>query len=347
MTTIATREQDHYRSGLEDRQRSVTPPMPRNMMLDLTNGCNHACIFCSSPHQRRKRKIMDDALVERILAEAAAAGVEEVGFYNAGDPFVHKGLPHFVRFAKERGFRYVYLSSNGALAIPERAKAVIDAGLDSIKFSINAGSRETYRMIHGHDDWDKVIANLRFLSEYRKTSGRSFLLAVTYVIVKQNADEVELLRREIGHLVDEVSASPFHTQMGQMLEAERHLAVSTYDPWRKEPGAVCTNPFKRLHVTSEGYLALCCVDYQNYLAVEDLNRVSLADAWNGAAFQEQRRRHLTGNLEGTLCSRCWHGGQEALSPINPALAETVDFDEVERGQLNLIQSRLKGKDLDP
>ena len=38
-------------------------------------------------------------------------------------------------------------------------------------------------------------------------------------------------------------------------------------------------PFNRIHVTWEGYLTLCCVDYQNYLIVEDLNKISLWDAY--------------------------------------------------------------------
>lgn len=50
----------------------------------------------------------------------------------------------------------MYLTSNGSLATPERIRAVIDAGLDSLKFSVNAPQRKLYAFIHGHDDFDKV-----------------------------------------------------------------------------------------------------------------------------------------------------------------------------------------------
>lgn len=43
--------------------------------------------------------------------------------------------------------------------------------------------------------------------------------------------------------------------------------------------------------TCEGYLTLCCVDYQNYLAVADLNTESLNEAWNNAYARELRRKN--------------------------------------------------------
>ena len=43
----------------------------------------------------------------------------------------------------------------------------IDAGLDSIKFSINAGSRATYALIHGKDDFERVSEHLAWISDWR------------------------------------------------------------------------------------------------------------------------------------------------------------------------------------
>ena len=48
-------------------------------------------------------------------------------------------------------------------------KIAIDNGLDSIKFSIHGGTKDTYKKIHGKDDFDRVIKNLIWVDEYRKT----------------------------------------------------------------------------------------------------------------------------------------------------------------------------------
>ena len=60
---------------------------------------------------------------------------------------------------------------------------------------------------------------------------------------------------------------------------------------------ICMVPFNRLHVTCEGFLTACCVDYQNYLTVADLNLVSVKEAWSSKEFVELRKKHLSGNLK--------------------------------------------------
>jgi len=87
-----------------------------------------------------KRKVgqMKPEMVESALRQAYELGTREVGFYATGEPFIVKELPEYIKMAKDIGYTYTYLTSNGSLAIPEKIRAVIDAGLDSIKFSINA-----------------------------------------------------------------------------------------------------------------------------------------------------------------------------------------------------------------
>lgn len=37
----------------------------------------------------------------------------------------------------------------------------------------------------------------------------------------------------------------------------------------------CPLTFNKLHITCEGYITACCADFQNYLAVADLNNTKL------------------------------------------------------------------------
>lgn len=338
--SMKDRDAARFRSAESDALLVERPPMPRNMMVELTNACNHACIFCANPHMKRKVGRIDEKLLYRVMSEARANGVEEIGFYTTGDPFVHKDLAKFTKQAKDLGFRYAYISTNGALATPARMKAVIDAGIDSIKFSINAGSRETYKVIHGADDWDKVMEHLRFAVEYRKTLKRPLSLFVTYVVTKQTEHEVEAFDEAIGPLVDEVYFSPCTNQISQMDAAMALLSnVGVAQP-QAQNTAVCKLPFNRLHVTREGYLTLCCVDYQNYLAIADLKKTSLMEAWHSQAFAEQRRRHLEGRLQGTLCGNCWLGRHDAIEPLDPKLADIIDFERFQVDQERDVRARI-------
>ena len=115
---------------------TLEPPFPTtNFLLELSNACNHRCLFCAHQKMRRKVGRMKPEMVESVLRQAYELGTREVGMYATGEPFIVPELASYIKLAKDIGYTYVYLTSNGALATPERIRAVVDAGLDSIKFS--------------------------------------------------------------------------------------------------------------------------------------------------------------------------------------------------------------------
>ncbi|MCL2812884.1 MAG: radical SAM protein, partial [Clostridia bacterium] len=120
----------HKRIELKKTNRKelycLEPPFPHsNFLIETSNACNQKCIFCA--HQKMTRKVgkIKPELVFDILAQAYALGTREVGFYATGEPFLVPELPMYIKKAKEIGYEYVYLTSNGALATPERIRAVI------------------------------------------------------------------------------------------------------------------------------------------------------------------------------------------------------------------------------
>lgn len=316
---------------------TANPPFPINILIELSNACNHACVFCANPKMTRPHRLIDEPLLMSVLSQGRGLGVRELGFYTTGDPFVHKGLEKLVGAAKRLGYEYIYVSTNGAFATPDRSKAVMDAGLDSMKFSINAGTRGSYQAIHGKDDWDKVVSNLRFVSEYRKELGREFKLAITYVVINQNRHECESFRENFSALVDDIQFSQGDLQQGYMDENSEFLATGSLTTPVKAP---CYMPFSRMHITCEGYVTLCCVDYQNYLALADLKVMSLLEAWEHPLFVAMRERHLRDELEGTLCWNCIHQKQTPVEPLVLDLAVPFDFVGASQENLGRQRSRL-------
>jgi hypothetical protein len=96
----------------------------------------------------------------------------------------------------------------------------------------------------------------------------------------------------------------------------------------------CSLPFARLHISAEGYLGVCCNDYQNYLAVADLKATPLAEAWNSDVFRTIRQRHLDKHVEGTLCHNCIHNLNTPIEPLVLHLAVPTgpEFFEFKNGQ---------------
>jgi wyosine [tRNA(Phe)-imidazoG37] synthetase (radical SAM superfamily) len=317
--TRILREQDDQGSHVgrrlvnlaETSQRTLTPPFPRQIQLETTNICNHSCSFCAYPAMQREHGTMDKALFRRVVAEAYQLGAREIGLFAGAEPLAYKGLEEMVAYCASLGYEYQYISTNGALGSPERFRKLMDAGLGSIKFSINAGTRESYRRVHGRDDFDKVLANLRFVSEYRRGLGRPFFLGVSFVAMDETAAEFEALKAQLGDAVDEVIYYEANNQSGQM------------EGLPLVPFSECALPFNKLHVSLEGYVKACCNDYDNLLAIEDVKAAGLMAAWHSPRFQQLRQRHLDDDLQGTLCGKCLRGHRGRAAPLNETLGTRV------------------------
>lgn len=299
-------------SLLKDRERRVeAPPFPIQLNIETTNICNHRCSVCAITGMHRPGRQMVPSLFRRLVAEAFALGTREIGLFAGAEPLTCRDLEDHVRICKQLGYRYIYISTNGALGGPERIIGLVNAGLDSIKFSINAGTRELYREVHGRDDFDKVIATVRTVGAYARKLPRRVFVGVSSVVTERTRASFTHLVELLGEAVEEVVAYECHNQAGQRMDLPL------------PPVTTCENPFVKLHISREGYLRACCNDYDNNLAIEDLNTMGLAEAWNSPRFRAFRRGHLSGDLAGTRCHSCLMGSGTAFEPLNPNLAFSI------------------------
>ena len=280
---------------------TLEPTFPKtNFLIEVSNACNHACIFCT--HQKMKRSIgkINKEFCFDILQQAYDLGTREVGFYATGEPFLVNDIDEYIKKAKDIGYTYVYLTSNGALATPDRISKVIDAGLDSIKFSINAPNRKLYKFIHNKDDFDAVYDNLVYLNKYREKSGKNYKIYVTGILTKFTEGLVDRFHDVFDDISDQVVFKYVYNQGGYMPEIEEYLRCDCDDEVKR----VCNLPFDAISVTKEGYLSVENADYENMLIVADLNKVSLYDGWYGDNMKKVRKMFINNSLEGTICDGC-------------------------------------------
>ncbi|MBO34538.1 MAG: radical SAM protein [Rhodospirillaceae bacterium] len=303
---------------------TTTPSFPRALMMEISNICNHACGFCALAAMNRPKQLMPPELFRDIVAQAFAQGVREAALGGGAEPLACKHLEDYVAFCKDTGYDYVYITTNGSIADAERWRRLIEAGLDSIKVSINGGTRESYLAVHGKDDFEAAIASVRAIDAGRKELGRKVYLGISFVEMAENEGTFETLIGLLSPYVDEILHS-------------RPVNVSGYNPEYPPElisfqDGVCFQPFSRIHVSSDGYLRACCVDYDNNLAIEDLAETPLYEAWVSERFQELRQRLMDNredpeSLTGLICQGCIHGGNPNYAPFNSKLATTVEGSE--------------------
>ena len=284
---------------------SLNPPPPnRHIQIEISNLCNYRCIFCPRTKTGRKVGMIDDNLCRRLLSEVYDFGGREMSFHYSGDPFLHPKLSEYISLAKKIGYQYVYIDTNGFFATPEKLRAAIDAGVDSIKFSVNAGHKETYIFTHGVDGLDRVIANIRYCDKYRRKINPSLRLFVSCVYTKYTEDDRGIIK-QLFDFCDEVIFLPAADFSGVMPEVNTLLKPSSSDIDNNYANRCpCPMVFGGIYITYEGLLSACCTNFDNHVIVADLNKVSLTEAWYGDKMTELRRKHIEGDLIGLVCHNC-------------------------------------------
>lgn len=298
---------------IENSKRVESPPFPKQIQIETSNICNHKCEFCAYTLMQRPKGHMDRPLFERLVAEAYDCGAREIGLFAGAEPLTCKWIDEYIVFCKKLGYEYIYISTNGALGGPELLKRVFDAGLSSIKFSVNGGDRETYKAIHGRDEFDKVIENIKFTSSYREQLPHKIYIGVSFVGLPHSVGSFDNLKNLVGEFVDEIIYYEASNQSGQMPKLPA-------PPYRD-----CHLPFNKLHISKEGFIKACCNDYENLLAIEDLNEMSLMSGWQSERFRNLRRRHLDDALDGSLCGNCIRASAVAPKPENQDLVKHSTF----------------------
>lgn len=308
-------ESVRYKTPVVDRRANVYappksyPPLPyppKSVLIEPTNACNHRCIFCYNRKARVEKGLMSMDLYRDVLQQTYEYGIRDVGLFLRGEPFIHPRIDTMVEMAKDLGFLWIHTVTNGALlSRPERIMWVLDAGLNGMVFSINGGDPEQYRQIHGMDDFDAVIANLIAVDQYRKELGVKFHLAVSYITIDQNAGQAAALRELVAPYVDEVMISAVGNQGGYSNDNARLRSAGCF-PYTRLP---CGLPFHRPHITWDGLVSACCVDFGNELVMGDLKTETFTQVWEGAGYAALRDRMVANDLP-ARCTACYYGQGE-------------------------------------
>lgn len=299
----------------------LVPPFPKEFLIDISSLCNHTCSFCSNRKMQNKSNA-DSNLVLKILEEARNEGSDSVGLYATGEPFLNKDLEKFVSFAKkELKYSYVYITTNGAACTPKRMETVINNGLDSIKFSIHGGTSETYKKVHGKNDFERVIKNLKWVDEYRKNNNINLKIYVTMVETHENKSETETLKEIVSPYIDGWDPHLMNNSCGTMPENNEIGEISEKNIRGRNHSGVCFQPFGSFTVTPEGYVSGCVLDYHKALIVGDSNKKSLREIWESKIYQNWRKRHLEDKTKGYICYNCIYNKNETYDSIIPGTLE--------------------------
>jgi radical SAM protein with 4Fe4S-binding SPASM domain len=240
--------------------------------------------------------------------------VEEIGLFYLGESFMAPSLlVDAIKWCKSIGIPYTFLTTNGSLCTPNSLWAVMEAGLDSLKFSVNAGDFAQFREVMGVKPalYKNALSAIRMARDIRDSYGFKtgiYASSIQYDGAQQEKME-KLLDEHVRPYVDEHYWLPLYSMGSLATERERELGYRPTAGNQGRLGALreplpCWSAFTEGHVTADGYLSACCFDADARWKMGDLNKQTFMQAWGSPEFVKLREAHLRKDVKGTVCEQC-------------------------------------------
>ena len=143
---------------------------PVCVYLETTNRCNLLCTTCPRTYEELEPPAdMSWELFTTIVDQIP--NLQRAVLHGVGEPMLVKNLPKMVRYLKARG-TYVLFNTNGTVLNERNGRALIDAGLDELRVSLDASNAKSYLAVRGKDYFNRILKNVRAFRALQEREGK-------------------------------------------------------------------------------------------------------------------------------------------------------------------------------
>ncbi|GHV47005.1 radical SAM protein [Synergistales bacterium] len=311
-----------------ERERKTADPrkMPRvelyeHLPLDMpftvqflpSSKCNFRCSYCWQSLTDKqledinfRRNKMDLTLYKRAIDAFVAAGwsLRQIIFTGWGEPLTHPDIASMIKYTKERLKGCVVdLITNAVLLSPEISYALVSAGLDRLRVSIQGTSAEKYKEICGTEiDFSVFLRNLQWF--YAHQGETKTYITIISAALEDDSDEKKFfdMFSPLGDIVDVRPIIPTesridYSKFGKSMDR-------TFSGYAYKNVKVCSRPFFEIIVDPDGDVLPCCLPNAKTLSFGSIKEQDIADIWNGDIRKKFLRQLLTDRTVNPICAKC-------------------------------------------
>ncbi|MGE0406766.1 MAG: radical SAM/SPASM domain-containing protein [Candidatus Korobacteraceae bacterium] len=140
----------------------MTPPLPIRLQIETTDICNLKCRMCT-------REVIEGMNTKTIELDQFKKTIEEVSPYyvtlnGLGEPLLDKTIFEKLAFLHDQGIMTA-MPTNGSYIRGEKLEHLARNLPDTLTFSIDGATRESFEYVRVRGDFNQIIANYHALLE--------------------------------------------------------------------------------------------------------------------------------------------------------------------------------------
>ncbi len=266
------------------------PFFPERVTLEISSVCNFRCPMCPRHFAKGEDGLMDATLWRRLVDEFVARGAKTLVPFFRGEPTIHPDWLELLAYAKARGVPEIQMATNGSRLDESSAARLLDIGIEFLSFSLDTADPAAYALARVGGSLSQTLANVEGFLRLRSERGLSKpVVQVSAVDTEWTRPGIPAFVRFWEGRVDRVRIYPEHSFEGRygMLAPGQRL----FPPGVRLP---CQKPMTDMVVCWNGEVHLCCYDWERKRSLANVRASTMAEAWNGRAYEEIRQMHAGG-----------------------------------------------------
>jgi sulfatase maturation enzyme AslB (radical SAM superfamily) len=252
--------------------QSQTPAV----LCAISNICNINCRICETQDATVPKGNMDFDLICTIVDQCKAHNIHHMLLHHVNEPLLHPAIFDVLLYleAKDMG-AWISTNANEMRSVLTRARRQVRLPTKlSLRYSIDAGRRETYNEIRRGGDFDKVVEGAIAVRDFCAERGIALTTSSNYVMTAKSIHELADFADTFGGLI------PFDQMYFSFVGGNTPTGLNQYiidnrvtDFIRRTP---CDVPFVQMNILKDGRVSLCCIDFNEEAIVGDLRTYGMA-----------------------------------------------------------------------
>lgn len=292
---------------------------PRYLDVELTNCCNFQCCFCptGTRSMNRMRGYMQPEVVEAICDNVKKYDIPGVRFIRWGEPTLHPEYIEILKKIKSTG-TLIHINTNGSLITSEQMRALVDMGLDSIKFSFQGADEGTYNEMRQGGEYSKLLGIIKEFNQIRGDLDFPFI-QISTTLTSETDGQIESFKHDVEGLCDYYNIG--YTQLDHLsvkdmnVNDEQKRKIEELQARERQThtrSMVCPEAFDKLSINWNGDVTLCCSDYDNFMVIGNILDSDLKQLFTSRAAEQYRKVVAAGEYDKIRCCKyCYE-----LIPLN-------------------------------
>ena len=231
---------------------------------------------------------LEFALFRKLIDEGAGY-FRYISFDGPGETVMNPEAWDMIRYARSKDIRMVF-STNATLMTPEIADSILASGLDHIIFSVNGTTREVYASVHGADDFDVALSNVRGFLVRKRERQAPTMVTVQMVCLEQTRHQVKDFYR-MWRGVPGVNS----VRVKKDVVAVERVEKGVHAQRLQRRNACARLWYGPVYIETNGDVYATPGVLYKAPPVGNIRRNSLSEIWNNKTMQAMRRAHASGD----------------------------------------------------